>query len=196
MGDYDERAKLENKLKEVRSYLDSSALWFSDPAAQPGDWVQFEGEFGYSILETGRSGLFLMSQTPSTFEGDVALLIHGSPQNVLLRASRNVSVEELDSWVAHLRRIANELVELDGPLPDQGTIRVGGIVYESESAAIQLYERIAERHDGVIYVQGLAKVSMVVVDKPIFLHPSIDELIELSRLVVASPLYIQSLPHP
>jgi hypothetical protein len=200
MGDYDERAKLENRLREVRSYLDKSALWFADPTAQPGDWVQFEGDFGYSILNTRQSSLFLMSQTSSTLERDVALLLHGSPQNVRLGVSTNVDLEELASHVSYLFRISEELARLEDPRyqPEENSKLHSDDtpLSERELAVVQLHGLIAELHDGVDYVAGLAKVSMVITSQQIHMYPPEDASFSLSRLVVASPLYVESAPRP
>jgi hypothetical protein len=201
-SDDDERAKLENKLREVRNELDPISPWFADPDVQAGTWAHFEGNFGYSILDTGKSSLFLMTQTPSTLLGGTALLLHGSPRNLLLRDPNTVHIGELDSYIAYLVRIANELAELEDDSDQSGKAdRLESVAPDDPTgrAAVELYERTAKRHDGVDYVQGLAKVSTIITGKKIFIRPvnsEPDDPSFLSRLVVASPLYIESASQP
>ena len=178
MGDHDERAKLENKLREVRDYLNESALWCTDPTAQSGDWVQFEGNFGYSILNTFKSRIFLMTDTPPT---RAPLLLHGGPKNVRLGVSKDVNVIDLTSNPGDLIRISEELAALEprDQVRENRKFDLGDALSDSakEDAVLDLYYAMKRRRDGVDYVTGLAKISMVITNP-----------YEDCRLVVARPL--------
>jgi len=188
MGDHDEQAKLENKLREVRDYLNESALWYTDPTAQPGDWVQFEGNFGYSIIDSFKSRLFLMTDTSPT---QIPLLLHGSPENVRLGVPKNVNVVNLTSAQMDLVVISEELAALDDPPYQSRQKRILNFFnkpseIKGEDAVLHLHSTMKRRLYGMDYVTGLAKISMVVT------KPHDDNY----RLVVASPLYVESTTRP
>lgn len=200
MGDHDERAKLENRLREVRNYLNESALWFSDPTVQSGDWVQFEGNFGCSVLATYKSRLFLMSQTSASLEEDAALLLYGSPQNARLGVSEDVKLISLSSRYADLIRISEELATVENarqqPEGNRHQYLSEAFISRDQSAAILLHELAGRICDEVDYVAGLAKISSVISGQRIRTYTSDDTPFTLSRLVVASPLYVESAMRP
>jgi hypothetical protein len=78
-----------------------------------------------------------MTQTAATLKGSVALLLFGSPGNVLIgKPPASVEISELDSYIANLITFARDLIAADAaehPLPGLG---------ERDRFAIQLFSRI------------------------------------------------------
>jgi hypothetical protein len=188
MSARDERMRAEGKLRRIRDELETSALWYSDPDADFGSWIQFEGDLSYGILETESSALFLMSQSRRMGLGDTGLLLHGNPRNLLIRDAGRMGIGELDSYVANLARISSELCALEGyGEPNWGASQLPA--RQRDGAVVSLFRRMQDQHDGIDYVRGLAKVSLSI---PV----QIMELPYIRRIVAASPLFVSSVARP
>ena len=151
-SELDDQAKLRAKLKGVVKQINRTVRSYEDENVKPNDWVKFNGEFGYSILDSGRFRLFFVTQTAATLVGEVALLLYGNPKNVLLgKPPAIVSIEELDSYTQNLATFAQDLLDADAA--DVGKPGLG-----ERRAAAELFFRIASEHHGSAHVEGLAKV--------------------------------------
>jgi hypothetical protein len=193
--DRDDWQKTQVKLRQAVRAIGSAARWYQDDNVRPGDWVRFRGDFGYSILDSRLFRLFLMTQTPATMEGDVALLLFGSPTNALLgRPPAPVDVNDLDSYAGNLLTFIRDLVEADTAGQDKPGLG------ERDQAAVQLFSRMSAVHDSIEHVEGIAKTANVIHDSSRLL-PSIEQERNLqdggaeagravSRLIIASPLYV------
>jgi hypothetical protein len=194
-SDRDDWQKAQVKLRQAVRAIGSAGRWYQDDSVRPGDWVRFGGDFGYSILGSRSFSLFLMTQTPATMRGDVALLLFGSPANALLgRPPAEPDIRDLDSYAGNLLTFVRDLIEADtGELGDPG-------LGEGDQAAVQLFSRIWTAHDATDHVEGIAKAANVIhgIRLPLPAQqergPRDGEADDgnrvPSRLVIASPLYV------
>jgi hypothetical protein len=195
VGELDDQEKVRAKLRAVIKDISKISRSYEDDNIRRGDWVSFAGEFGYSILDSGHFRLFIVTQTAATLNGNTALLLYGKPGNVLLGSPPlRVDIRELDSYPRSLISFAQDLVEVDA-----ANISRHGL--GADRAAAELFFRIAAKHDGADRVAGLAKVREVIVGDVVYMVPDrgkeFDPEVEYprpERIVIASPLYIESIP--
>lgn len=198
--DRDGWQKTQVKLRHAVRVIGSAVRWYQDDSVRPGDWITFRGDFGYSILDSRSFRLFLMTQTPATMHGDVALLLFGSPANALLgRPPAAVDVSDLDSYAGNLLTFIRDLLEADTAGQDKPGLG------ERDQAAVQLFSRMSAAHDATEHVEGIAKAANVI-HGSIRLPASVHEERNLqsddaeagqaapSRLIIASPLYVAAEP--
>jgi hypothetical protein len=193
LGQGSEGEVLASKLEKVIGFLVNRStrppLHFTDPEVRRGEWIEFDDFMTLAVVTSSRYDLAICVQQADRFSGDVALLLYGAPRHVLpyrQRAGESIDIRELDSWVGSLGDIMNDLGALEATGQDQGLV--------SEYGAANLFQRVADKPGLNAEMQGLARVIDVEEEPEAFTYREVEGrpvAHRPSRLVVASPLYIQ-----
>jgi hypothetical protein len=176
------------RLEEVKRAMEASQrvpLWFQDDQAEPGDWVEFEFQARYAVIEAGAKRLFFLKQ-------DVGarglMLLYGSPRNLLGHKPSSINPSGwLDSTAASLRILFEALTaELDPSTPANPQWHTAGV----RSVLSILDQPLTAQ----AYVEGWARlIGRVDIDRK---YSKGDPLKNDDNVLIASPLYIRHADRP
>jgi hypothetical protein len=183
-------------IDRIAGFLDDSPTtrWYGERGVRPGEWVQFDGFMSANIVTAEAGSLAFFGHEGGQFLGDVALLLYGSPRNLvqMQEGATVLTPHHLDSMPFALAEFLDSLgydEETDETRTFDEADRYGG--------AAEFFERLGRsRHRPVARgdMKGYARVVDVQEHPRIFVHPDgFDGSWSPSRLVVASPLFVEYL---
>ncbi|MER6278561.1 SAVMC3_10250 family protein [Streptomyces sp900105245] len=182
--------EITRKIEEIIDSIEHSgraALWYEDPQVSDGDWVQFESKMAQILVTAGPYRMLFFGPDPLA-TGSVALLLYGSPRHLLASPpdQNPTDIRDLDSYPTSLARMMQAISE-----DEQDPVNIRGRS-AFELGAMSMADRVYQHAFSFPAVRGYAQVvANINSTDRIHFSPPNREPIRPSRLVVASPLYVE-----
>ncbi|WP_158894822.1 SAVMC3_10250 family protein [Amycolatopsis anabasis] len=196
------------ELDEVIAQIEEStraARWYADETVRPGQWVQFEAPLNYSAM--GRKYFHSAVLFLDSGQQDVRLLLHGSPEHLLIGRDRRVAVDsELDKFAEGLNSpsyeyfwyyVAGGRYGLTFHTDPRDAIRAvwaegpQGFSKGDIQSALRLTVDLLDERFSPVTAAWMAGYARVTASTTLLRQPGTDP----ARLVVATPLYVEYV-HP
>jgi hypothetical protein len=194
----DDRKQQQRQLERVIAQIELSARWFADPAAGPGQWIQFEAPLNCLVPERNRGLLFLLDRPAPTpgypTAGALRLLLHGSAAHLVptvrpapvATPTTEVEVDYAPDMsgpapftVDTVGVLLSLLGEQSSPTTDQHQAPDGRVLRHLPDAVAALIAAMDARvyPETAAWMTGYARVTVTLADP--------------TRCVIATPLYIE-----